>query len=748
MRPATPSSGSVSPLLSAPSGGGEQDGASGQNGVAMSLCTVLARHAALQGVSLDTMQLRAVVRETDAASGFSGLRRAVVALGRRGPMQLKLPDRARLPMLCFLDQHWSLVTDRDPDGAWRVENEEGTERRTDDELRNNCFHIEWRADGNADRGTVSDAPFSAAIRRVLRRYRRSVTEAAIASAFIGTLALMTSMFSMQVYDRVIPLKGEYTLFVLGLGVLISVGIEHAMRHARASVMHEVAVGMDGQLSREIFERFLRIRLDQLPTDVGSLAGMLRGYEQIRNFYTASTLFALIDIPMALLFVVLIAHFASPVVAAVPFLFAFCALIIGALARIRFMRLAAEGAVLGNSKTGLLVEAVEGAETIKSGAGGWKFLSRWMRLNADAIHNDLKLRRSSESVSHASAAIQQLSYAGLIGVGAYVVMAGEMTTGALVACSILSSRVLQPIVMLPNLMLQQAHARAAVAGLDKLYRLKNDNHGVDRALIPSSLQGHYRVEQAAFVYADSPPSLQMGELEIRPGERVGVLGPIGSGKSTLLRLLSGMYTTHSGRVLIDGLDISHVSREVLARHVGYLQQEHRLFQGSLRDNLLIGLPDPGDDALMSVMERTGMASFVTAHPRGLDRAIAEGGKGLSGGQRQLLAFTRLVLTRPAVMLLDEPTANMDNVQERRCLEVLAHEARHQRTMVIVTHKPTLLPLVQRIIVVLNGRIVMDGPRDEVLRQLNTPAQAMPSDSTASGASSTPCEPAQTTRPASA
>jgi ATP-binding cassette subfamily C protein LapB len=228
----------------------------------------------------------------------------------------------------------------------------------------------------------------------------------------------------------------------------------------------------------------------------------------------------------------------------------------------------------------------------------------------------------------------------------------------------------------------------------------------------------------FSYGDNPLALVIAQLDIQPKERIAVLGPIGAGKSTLLRLLSGLYCPQEGSLLLDNLDLAHINRQVVSQNVGYLQQDHRLFQGTLRENLLIGLPDPGDDALLTAMRRTGMDRFVASHPKGLDRAIMEGGKGLSGGQKQLVAFTRLILCSPSVMLLDEPTATMDDEQERRCLSVLAQEAQAGKTMVIVTHKPSVLPLVTRIIVIAGNSIVLDGPRDVVLQQLqsnNAPQQ---------------------------
>jgi ATP-binding cassette, subfamily C, bacterial LapB len=271
--------------------------------------------------------------------------------------------------------------------------------------------------------------------------------------------------------------------------------------------------------------------------------------------------------------------------------------------------------------------------------------------------------------------------------------------------------------------QHAHAKAAMDGLEKLYTLKTDHEGLDRPLVPMHIRGAYSLDGVQFAYPSdnpmmpNPAALVVQQLDIQPGERVGILGPIGSGKSTLLRLLCGLYHAQQGRILLDGLDITHISREVLSRQVGYLQQDHRLFQGTLRENLLIGLPDPGDDVLQQAMERTGMNRLVASHPKGLERPIMEGGKGLSGGQRQLVAFTRLALARPGVMLLDEPTASMDDEQERRCLSVIAQEAAAGKTLVVVTHKPSLLPLVNRLIVVVGSRIVLDGPRDVILEKLN-------------------------------
>jgi len=695
----------------------------------------LEKLAHAQGTAPDSLKLQASLQHLPELD--EPMARLSVVCQRMGwgePVTLEIPDRSQLPLLAHhAKQGWCVLVDQDPLGRWVALSVQGTVALpTEHWLR--CTALVPMQVGQGPLQARSSPEhterFETQVAQTLRQYRGTLIEAVAASGFIGLLALMTSLYSMQVYDRVIPTRSDYTLIVLTAGVGLSILVELAMKFARSSVMDHVIVGLDNRLSRGIFQRLLQLRVDQLPPSVGSLASQMRGYEQVRSFYTASTLFTLVDLPLGIIFLAVILLIGSPLVAAVPLLFGALALYLGVRTRKRVDQLAKEGAAISNMKTGLLVEAVEGVETIKAGSGGWKFLSRWLSVNGQTIQNDLKMRHTTENVGFLAAGIQQLSYVLLVAAGAYEVMQGHMTMGALIGCSILSGRVLAPVMALPGLLVQHAHAKAAGEGLNKLYELKTDHHGVEQPLVPSHLRGNYALEDVQFAYGSgnpmmpNPAALIVPRLQITAGERVAILGPIGAGKSTLLRLLSGLYHPQQGRVLIDGLDITQVSREVMSREVGYLQQDHRLFQGTLRENLLIGMADPGDEAIIAAMNRTGMTRFVSAHPLGLSRPIAEGGKGLSGGQRQLVAFTRLILTNPDVLLLDEPTATMDDEQERICLQALAQEASRGKTLVIVTHKPSVLPLVQRVIVVAGNRIVLDGPRDEVLdriRQHNAPAQ---------------------------
>lgn len=630
------------------------------------------------------------------------------------PQVMTRPDGAYMPLLAYHAQYgWGRIVQQMATHQWLFQQSQQSLRCQGDEfnfiakIQLSTAHIEKR-----------EITFRQLLKNNLSQHKDVVFEAVLASLMINLLALASSMFSMQVYDRVIPTHSEYTLIILASGVALLILFEMFMKFARSKIMDKLVVSLDQNLSRDIFERLLKVRIDQMPGSVGSLAAQLRGYEQVRSFFTASTLFTLVDLPMSILFIVIIGVIGSPWLSLVPVFAATIGLLMGLNSRRKMDKAAAEGAAASYAKTGILVETVEGIETIKAGAGNWKFLSRWLNVINFTIENDLKVKHINDNLNYGVQTLQQISYVGLVIVGAFIVMNNEMTTGSLIACTILGGRILAPIMSIPSILVQYSHAKAAEANIEKLFTLAQDNHGVSYPLSPSKIQGNYQCENVVFKYkGNDRPAINLSKLNIRAGERVAILGAIGSGKSTLLKLLSGLYATTEGRILLDGLDINHISRESLSEQVGYLQQDHRLFQGTLRENLLIGMPTPPDDVLQTAIVRTGLIRLVSGHSSGLDLPISEGGKGLSGGQKQLVAFTRLVLTNPTIWLLDEPTASMDNSQEQQCLQVLAQELqRGGKTLIVSTHKMSLLQLVDRIIIIADNQIVMDGPKQAVLAQL--------------------------------
>ena len=693
---------------------------------AQSLADALRHLLSQQGYPVDNIRLQDIIRKHDnpkaeeqgrginTLGGFVGILRGLGI--EESPEILEQPDAAFLPLIAYHSRYgWGLIDGKNPQGAWNLRQEAQTRHVILDELK-----LVLRLRLKDDHIKKKSASFTTLLKKDLSNYKGVVIEAVVASFLINFLALAVSLFSMQVYDRVIPTRSEYTLIILASGVALIIIFEAFMKFARSKIMDKVVIGLDQYLSREVFQRLLKVRIDQMPGSVGSMAAQLRGYEQVRSFFTASTLFGLVDLPMTIIFIVLIAYIASPLVAMVPIIAAIIAIAMGLTARKKIDAIAAEGASASYYKTGLLVETVEGVETIKAGAGSWKFLSRWLDVMNVTIKNDLSMKHANDYLSYSAQMLQQASYVGIVIVGSFVVMSGDMTMGGLIASSILGGRVLAPVMSIPNLLVQYSHAKAAKGMIESIFALEQDNHGVNYPLSPTKIRGHYQVDDMVFNYVGNDrPAVVVKKLVIQPGERIAILGPIGSGKSTLLKLLSGLYAPTSGRILLDGLDIQQISRESLSEQVGYLQQDHRLFQGTLRENLLIGMPAPNDDVLHEALQKTGL---VANHSSGLDLPISEGGRGLSGGQKQLVAFTRLLLTKPSVLLIDEPTASMDNRQEQRCIQVLRGELQQGQTLVVSTHKTALLDLVDRIIIMDNHQIVMDGAKDAVLKQLMQNEQA--------------------------
>lgn len=622
------------------------------------------------------------------------------------------PDPARLPLLTWnLGLGWGIIRSFSAQQKWVIDCQ-ATLKTIPSETSLPCVRLALAA----DKAQLKDKPAYRLFRDIFDSQRKIFVEAGIAGVVINLLALATSLYSMQVYDRVIPTQGYSTLLVLTIGVGIAMIFDLVIKFARSHLMESAIQNMDSHLARQIFARFLNLRLDQLPSTVGSLSGQLRGFETIRAFISAKTLYLFIDAPFGLFFILMIALIGSPLAALVPLFFLLLAIAFGFVMREKIDAHAISSSDAANKKTGVLVEAIEGAETIKSGGGSWKMLSKWIDVSDEAMKHDMVLRSITEKSSYISGMLQQISYVGLIGVGAYFAAEGHMTMGSLIACSILSGRAMAPVAQIPGLMVQAAHARAALKHLENVFSLERDNHEVERPIVPESLRGHYILERVRFAYQGMQKALFIPSLVIQPGEKIGLIGPIGAGKSTLLRILTGMYRANEGRVLLDNLDIHQVSRQFLGERIGYLQQDHRLFSGTLRENLLIGIPDPGDEVIRSISEKTGLLALISNHPKGLDLPIAEGGKGLSGGQRQLLAFTRLLLSKPDIWLLDEPTASMDSATEQRCMGLLIQAIKPKDTVVLVTHKQHLLKIVHRLICIVNHQILIDGPRDEVIQKL--------------------------------
>jgi ATP-binding cassette subfamily C protein LapB len=461
-------------------------------------------------------------------------------------------------------------------------------------------------------------------------------------------------------------------------------------------------------------------MDARPPSVGTFAAQLRGMEQVRSIMSSGSLFLVADLPFALLFIVFIFYIGGPV-AYVPLVSLPVALLL-ALILARMIRKGTDRAqVSGNRKNGLLVESLDSAETVKAARGGWFMLGRWNRLVREVHHYEDPVKRASAVAQSVFAILQQASFIAIMAVGAYEVGEGKMTAGALLACSIIGGRVNGPLIaQLPNLIVQWGYAKSSLNALDAILKLPIERTSSDNALRPQALSGPLLLDGVRFTYPGARETLEVPNLAIPDGQRIAIVGGIGSGKTTLLRVLSGLFLPQSGAIKLGGLDMSQIADDILRQHIGYLAQDYRLINGTLRDNLLLGVGSTDDEDVIAASTKTGLDNTISSHPLGLDLPIQEGGRGLSGGQRTLVGLTRLLLVNPQIWVLDEPTSNLDANSENQFMTLLAKELTNDRTLVVVTHKLQLLNHFQRVIVMNKGRIAMDGPRDEVLKRLQPPA----------------------------
>jgi ATP-binding cassette subfamily C protein LapB len=558
-------------------------------------------------------------------------------------------------------------------------------------------------------------------RFAIRKRWQAFSEGALATLTVNVIALGVSFYSMQVYDRVIPTQGHATLWVLTVGVAMAILLELAMRQIRSRLVERACKVIDEELSSVFFGQALAIRMDQRPRTVGTFAAQIRHFESVRNFMTSATLFVFADAPFALFFIAVIAALAGPV-ALVPLFFLLLSILAGLVFRKKLAKLAERHMEESNRKNGLLIEAIDGIESVKASGAEWKMLDRWRQLTRTLAQDEIAMKDLTSLSTNMTQTLQQLSYVGLMAAGALAIGTGDLTVGGLIACTIISGRALSPIAQVSGFIVQWQQAKIALKGLDAIMAMPTDTALGERRLVPDHCQGRLRVEALRYAYGADQPAVTVDSLRIHPGERVAVLGAVGSGKSTLIKVLSGLYRPSEGRVFLDDVDMTNLEPDFVREHIGYLAQDVRLFQGTLRDNLALGLPSPSDQQILHAAQRTGLDRMIAAHPKGLGVEISEGGRGLSGGQKQLVGLTRLVLAKPRIMLLDEPTASMDPQLEELVAERVFGLRPEDTTLVVVTHKLTMLRHFTRIVVIDRGRIVADGPRDEVIRRMREGAQA--------------------------
>ncbi|MCK5111135.1 MAG: ATP-binding cassette domain-containing protein [Arcobacteraceae bacterium] len=621
-------------------------------------------------------------------------------------------NNTMLPILALIPNvGLRIILELEIDGSYRVLGENGVEKITTLDKDTQFKVLKFKREESKSMSAMQ------MFKEVALQQKKYLIYAIIASISISILALGASFYSMQVYDRVIPTNGLSTLVSLTVGVAIAIFLEMILKFSRAAIMDQAAKNMDIEYSHNIFERFLSIRADALPRSIGTISGQLQSYASVRGFVSSASMLLLIDIPFALLFLGVIILIGGGDIGLVMVIFLVIAILIGVMFKSKIEELTKTSSMASHKKLGLLVESVENAQKVKATGAKWSMMNKWSQLTEDAINDDIRIKHYTDISTFLATFSQQISYVAIVATGAYLIATTtDMTMGALIAISILSNKVFTPIGQIPNMFVQWGRAKIAVEDLNNIYSLERDNEGVQRPITHKLNSYDIRCENVQFGYDENAVILNIPKLQILKGEKVAVLGVIGAGKSTLLKVISGLYKPTRGKVFLDNIDMHQISRNNISESIGYLAQETKLFSGTLRDNLSIGLVGITDEIILEAAKKTGLIGLISALPKGLDTEVPEGGESVSGGQKQLIALTRMIVANSDVLLLDEPTASMDEGTEKHILKVLKENVSKEQTMVVVTHKPILLELVDRIIIVTPQGIAMDDKKEVVMQLL--------------------------------
>ena len=551
--------------------------------------------------------------------------------------------------------------------------------------------------------------------QVIRENRSLYRDVLVAAVMINLFALAMPLFVLNVYDRVVPNHAIETLTVFAVGVAIVLIADLVLRTMRAHFVERAARRADVKLSAHIMERVLGIRMEHRPASVGSFAANLNAFESVRSFISSATVIAFVDLPFALLFIAIIALIAWQLT--IPVVIGTLLLLLYAVVIHRRLRgLAEQGYRMAAQRNSTLVESLAGAETVKAVGTEGRVQANWEQATAHLAQTNSKSRELTASVASMASWAQHSVGVAIIALGVFLVIDGELSHGGLIAAYLVSSRAMSPIGQTAGLLTHYHQAAAALKSLNRIMELPVERPPNSGFLSREAFRGEIEFRNVDFAYPNQPwHALKEVSLRIAPGEHVAVLGRVGSGKSTLAKLILGLYQPTAGAVLVDGIDVRQLDPAELRRSMGYVGQEVTLFYGSLRDNIVASDPLANDEAIRRAIAVAGIEPLINAHPEGIDMGVGERGALLSGGQKQCVGIARAVLHKPNILLLDEPTSAMDNSTEHATKRSLK-EFMAGRTAVVVTHRTSLLDWVDRVIVLDQGRVVADGPKQQVVHAL--------------------------------
>ena len=554
----------------------------------------------------------------------------------------------------------------------------------------------------------------------MRKNRSIYIKVGLAAAMINIFALMTSLFTMVVYDRVLPNNATSSLIALTIGLLIVIIFDFILKTLRAYFVDVAGARIDREVGATVFNQLLAIRLDKKRGSTGALAGVVRELETLRDFFASATLTAMVDVPFILITLAVIAMIGGQA-ALVPLVMVPLVVVVGLLTQPAMDRLAAQAMGQGLLKQTVLVETIGGLETVKTSNAGGILTNRWLEAIEEHSHTSLRQRLVANIGVTLAGTAQTIAYAGVVVIGVGMIEAQELTMGGLIACSILAGRAVAPLGQIAQLLSRITATRTAYRQLNALMQTPREGPEGD-PLVITRTEGKIEFRNVSFRYPGSPEkALDSVTFTINPGEHVALIGRVGSGKSTIARLILGLYEPEEGVILLDGTDIRQLDPADLRRRVGNAMQEGLLLSGTVRENIVLGQEGIDDDRMIRATTLSGTHQFMGQIANGYDRKLADRGEGLSGGQRQSIAIARALVGDPPVVLFDEPSSAMDNQTETALLERLEEELKN-RTFIVITHRTPFLRLVGRVIIVDRGKIIADGPRDLILQKLNRPKVA--------------------------
>jgi len=533
----------------------------------------------------------------------------------------------------------------------------------------------------------------------------------IASVISNFLALTTSIFTMTVYDRIIPNSAVESLIALSICVVIALSFDFIIRTIRGRFIDKASKAADIEVSNTLFDRVLSLTPAEQSQKTGAMASIIKEFETLREFFTSSTLVILVDLPFAFFFIYVISLIAGPM-ALVPLVAVPVVVVVGLLIQPFIARLTKSTQQTGMNKQSVLVETLSGIETVNATGSGQLMKSRYIEALIGQSQSGGKSRNISQFLVNFSASVQQYAQVGAIFYGVFLIRDGLITQGALIAAVILGGRTLAPLAQLANALTRVNGALTAYKSLNALLKNFNNNSVNDHYVSRPKVTGSIEFKNVSFSFPGAvEPTIKNLSIKINPGQKVAVVGKMGSGKSTVIKLISGLYEPTEGAVLIDGIDVRQLDKTDLQHNIGVMLQDSWLFSGSIKENIQLGLLEYDDDHILSLAKVSGVDDFVSSNPKGYDFEIKERGIGLSGGQKQSINLARALLHNPQLLLLDEPTSSMDQGTEKKIVENL-QEYGSDKTMVIITHRNPILAMVDRVLVVENGNVVADNTPGEL------------------------------------